>query len=127
MFTHMQVTPPSLEKLAATPVLVAEMPPGFTHTKIVRLGPDRKLSTLGGVRIDFSNAHSTQSESYALMKTNAAALLFARTEAKIDGGGLFHVRAVAVGRFVVGATVKTVSDATNLLRLALAHFRRAEA
>jgi hypothetical protein len=60
------------------------------------------------------------------MKTNAAAGLFAQTEAKIDGGSLFHVRAVAIGRFVVGATGRTVSEARNLLRLAVVHFRRAE-
>jgi hypothetical protein len=124
MFTQ---TPPSLARLAATPVLTAELPPGFSRTKIVRLPPNQKLSTLGGVRIDFINAHMTESEGFALMRTNAAAALFARTEAKIDGGGLFYVRAVAVGRFVVGATGKTVADASNLLRLALAHFRRAEA
>jgi hypothetical protein len=119
-------TPPSLDRLATTPVLASEMPPGFTRATIVRLASNRKLSTLGGVRIDFSNAHATESESYALMKTTAAAVLFAHTEAKIDGGSLFHVRAIAVGRFVIGATGRTVTEANNLLRLAVAHFRRAE-
>jgi hypothetical protein len=118
--------PPSLERLATTSVLSSELPPGFTRTKLVRLPANQKLGTLGGVRIDFLSAHLTESESYALMKTNAAAGLFAQTEAKIDGGSLFHVRAVAIGRFVVGATGRTVSEARNLLRLAVVHFRRAE-
>ena len=126
MFAHAQARPPSLERLAATPVLASEMPPGFTHAVIVRLPPNLKLSTLGGVRIDFSNARATESESYALMKTDAAAALFAQTEMKIDGGSLFHVRAVAIGRFVIGATGRTASQASNVLRLAVARFHRAE-
>lgn len=125
MFAQAHISPPSLDKLATTPVLAAEMPPGFTRSKIVRLAPNRKLSTLGGVRIDFIAARVTESESYALMKTNAAAALFAQTEMRIDGGSLFRVRAVAVGRFVIGATGRTSAEATNVLRLALAHFRRA--
>jgi hypothetical protein len=119
-------TPPSLERIATTPVLASEMPHGFTRARTVRLAPNQRLSTLGGVRIDFSNAHTTVSESYAMMKTNAAAVLFAQTEMKIDGGNLFHVRAVAIGRFVVGATGRTVSEANTLLHLAVSHFRRAE-
>lgn len=126
MFAQAQA-PPSLQKLAATPVLASEMPPGFTSTRIVRLAPNQKLSTLGGVRIDFINARTTESESFALMKTNAAAVLFAQTEMKIDGGSLFRVRAVAIGRFVIGATGRTATEASNLLRLAVAHFRRAGA
>jgi hypothetical protein len=126
MFAHAHVHPPSLAKLAATPVLTSEMPPGFSRSKIIRLAPNRKLSTLGAVRIDFISAHTTESASYALMKTNAAAALFAQTEMKIDGGSLFRVRAVAIGRFVVGATGRTAAEASNVLRLALAHFRRAE-
>ena len=124
MFTQAQAVPPSLAKLAATPVLASEMPPGFSRAKIVRLAPNLKLSTLGGVRIDFINAHTTESASYALMKTNAAAALFAQTEMKIDGGNLFRVRAVAIGRFVVGATGRTAAQASHLLRLAVAHFSR---
>jgi hypothetical protein len=127
MFAQPHATPPSLGKLAATPVLASEMPPGFTRAKIVRLAANQKLSTLGGVRVDFTNAHTTESESFALMKTNAAAALFAQTEAKIDGGSLFRVRAVAVGRYVIGATGRTAPEARNILRLAVAHFRRAEA
>lgn len=122
----MPALPPSLERLATTPVLAAEMPSGFSRAKIVRLAPNRKLVTLGGVRIDFINPHVTESESYALMKTNAAAARFAQTEMKIDGGSLFRVRAVAIGRFVVGATGRTAAEARNVLRLAVAHFRRAE-
>ena len=127
MFAQPQALPASLQKLAATPVLASEMPPGFTHTKIFRLAPNQKLSTLGGVRIDFISAHLTESESFALMKTNAAAALFAQTEMKIDGGSLFRVRAVAIGRFVVGATGRTAAEASELLRLAVAHFRRSAA
>ena len=127
MFVQAHVLPPPLERIANTPVLASEMPPGFTRAKIVRLAPNAKLGTLGGVRIDFINAHTTESESFALMKTSAAAGFFAQTEMKIDGGSLFHVRARAVGRFVVGATGRTVSEATDLLRLALAHFHRSGA
>jgi len=126
MFAQAPALPPSLGKLGATPVLASEMPPGFSRAKIVRLAPNQKLSTLGGVRIDFINAHVTESASYALMRTNAAAALFAKTEMKIDGGSLFRVRAVAIGRFVVGATGRTATEASNLLRLAVAHFRRVE-
>jgi hypothetical protein len=127
MFVQAHPLPPSLERLATTPVLASELPPGFTGVKIVRLAPNAKLSTLGGVRIDFTSAHVTESESFALMKTKAAAALFAQTEMKIDGGSLFRVRAVAVGRFVVGATGRTAAEASGLLRLALAHFRRSGA
>ena len=126
MFAQAQAIPPSLEKLAATPVLASEMPPGFSRAKLVRLAPNQRLSTLGGVRIDFMNTHTTESASYALMKSNATAALFAQTEMKIDGGSLFRVRAVAIGQFVIGATGRTAAEASNLLRLAVAHFRRAE-
>jgi hypothetical protein len=127
MFVQAQALPPSLERLASTPVLASEMPAGYSRAKIVRLAPNLKLSTLGGVRIDFINAHTTESESYALMKTHSAAALFAQTEMKIDGGSLFRVRAVAIGRFVVGATGRTATQASNILRLAIAHFRRSGA
>lgn len=60
------------------------------------------------------------------MKTSAAAAFFAQTEMKIDGGSLFRVRAVAIGRFVVGATGRTAAEASSLLRLAVAHFRRVQ-
>jgi hypothetical protein len=126
MFAQTPPTPPALRKLQTTLVLASEMPPGFSRAKIVRLAPNTKLSTLGGVRIDFISPHTTVSESYALMKSNAAAGLFAQTEMKIDGGSLFRVRAVAIGRFVVGATGRTAAEASNVLRLAVAHFRRAE-
>ena len=124
MFAHVQATPPSLDKLATVPVLVSEMPAGFTRTKIVRLAPNAKLATLGGVRIDFVTAHATVSESYALTRTNAAAIRFAQAESRIDGGGLFRVRAVAVGRFAVAVTGRTIAEAKTVLRLAVAHFRR---
>lgn len=127
MFAQAQAVPPSLERLAATPVLASEMPPGFSRAKVIRLAPNLQLSTLGGVRIDFINAHLTESESYALMKTNAAAARFAQSEMKIDGGSLFRVRAVAIGRFVIGATGRTAAEAATILRLAVAHFRRSGA
>lgn len=124
MFAQGHTPPASLERLSNTPVLASEMPPGFSRVKVVRLAANPNLSTLGGVRIDFINAHTTESESYALMKSNAAAALFAQTEMKIDGGTLFRVRAVAIGRFVIGATGRTAAEAKSLLRLAVAHFRR---
>lgn len=124
MFAHVQATPPSLDRLATFPVLVSEMPAGFTRTKVVRLAPNGKLATLGGVRIDFVSAHATVSESYALMKTNAAAIRFAQAESKINGGSLFRVQAVAVGRFAVAVTGRTLAEAKMVLRLAVAHFRR---
>ena len=127
MFAHAQALPPSLQELATTPVLASEMPPGFSRAKIFRLPPNLKISTLGGVRIDFISPHTTESESYALMKTKAAAARFAQTEMTIDGGTLFRVRAVAIGRFVVGATGRTAAEASRVLRLALAHFRRSGA
>ena len=126
MFAQAHVLPPSLAKLASTPVLAAEMPPGFDRVKIVRLADNQKLLTLGGVRIDFISAHTTVSESYALMRTNAAAALFAKTEMKIDGGSLFRVRTVAIGRFVIGVTGRSAAEASNVLRLAVARFRRVE-
>jgi hypothetical protein len=126
MFAQTPPTPPALQKLQTTPVLASEIPPGFSRTKIFRLAANQKLSTLGGVRIDFISAHVTESESYALTRSNAAAARLAQTEMKIDGGSLFRVRAVVVGRFVVGATGRTAAEAGAVLRLALAHFRRAE-
>ena len=126
MFAQAQALPPSLARLATTPAFASEMPPGFNRSKIFRLAPNQQLNTLGGVRIDFINSHTTESESFALMKTNAAAALFAQTEMKIDGGSLFRVKAVAIGRFVIGATGRTATEAGNVLRLAVAHFRRAE-
>jgi hypothetical protein len=126
MFAQTPPTPPALQKLQTTPVLASEIPPGFSRAKIFRLAANQKLSTLGGVRIDFISAHVTESESYALTRSNAAAARLAQTEMKIDGGSLFRVRAVVVGRFVVGATGRTAAEAGAVLRLALAHFRRAE-
>ena len=126
MFTHVQTLPPLLEKIAATAVLSSELPAGFTHAKIVRLPPTAQIHTLGGVRIDFSNARTTESASYALLRTNAAAVRLARTEATFNGHGLFYTKAVAVGRIAVGVTATTVGAARTLLQLALAHLRRAE-
>jgi hypothetical protein len=118
--------PPALERIATTPVLAAEKPAGYPHVKITRLAADRRIHTLGGVRIDFSNSHASESESYALLRTHAAALRLAHTEATVKTGGLFHTRAVAVGRFAVGVTATTKAKAKTFLALALAHLRRSE-
>ena len=127
MFAQAHVLPPPLEKLATTPVLASELPPGFRLAKIVKLAPNQQIATLGGVRIDLTSGHTTESEGFALMKTDAAATRLAQKEAKISGGSLFHVRAVAVGRFAIAVTAVTASDASNLLRLAVAHLRRSDA
>jgi hypothetical protein len=118
--------PPALERIATTPVLAAEKPAGYPHVKITRLAANRRIHTLGGVRIDFSNSHASESESYALLRTHAAALRLAHTEATVKTGGLFHTRAVAVGRFAVGVTATTKAKAKTFLTLALAHLRRSE-
>jgi hypothetical protein len=118
--------PPALQRIATTPVLASERPAGFPHVKVTRLGPTRRIHTLGSVRIDFSNSHASESASYALMRTPAAALRLAKTEATIKTGGLFHIRAVAVGRFAVGVTATTKAQAKTFLALALSHLRRSE-
>jgi len=118
--------PPALERIATTPVLAAEKPAGYPHVKITRLAANRRIHTLGGVRIDFGNSHASESESYALLRTHAAALRLAHTEATVKTGGLFHTRAVAVGRFAVGVTATTKAKAKTFLTLALAHLRRSE-
>jgi hypothetical protein len=118
--------PPALERIATTPVLASERPPGFPHVKVTRLGADRRIHTLGGVRIDFSNRHVSESESYALMRTHAAALRLAHREATSPTAGLFHTRAVAVGRFAIAVAAKTKAETRALLALALAHLRRSE-
>ena len=118
--------PPALQRIATTPVLASERPSGFPHVKVTRLAPTRRIHTLGGVRIDFSNSHASESASYALMRTHAAALRLARTEATFKTGGLFHTRAVAVGRLAVGVTATTRAQAKTLLALALSHLRRSE-
>jgi hypothetical protein len=118
--------PPALERIATTPVLASEKPAGYPHVKITRLAADRRIHTLGGVRIDFSNSHASESESYALLRTPAAALRLAHTEGTVRTGGLFHTRAVAVGRFAVGVTARTKAKAKTFLTLALAHLRRSE-
>jgi hypothetical protein len=126
MLAQTPTLPPVLQRIAATPVLAAERPAGFPHVKVTRLAPTRRIHTLGSVRIDFSNGHASESASYALMRTHAAALRLADTEATIKTGGLFHTRAVAVGRFAVGVTATTKTQAKTLLALALSHLRRSE-
>jgi hypothetical protein len=118
--------PPALQRIATTPVLVSERPAGFLRVKVTRLAANGRIHTLGGVRIDFSNSHASESESYALMRTPAAALRLAHTEATVKTGGLFYTRAVAVGRFAVGVTATTKAEAKAFLALALAHLRRSE-
>jgi len=118
--------PPALQRIATTPVLASERPAGFPHVKVTRLAAERRIHTLGGVRIDFSNSRTSESASYALMRTHAAALRLAHREATIKTGGLFHTRAVAVGRFTVGVTATTKAKAKTLLALALSHLRRSE-
>jgi hypothetical protein len=122
----MLAQPPALERIATTPVLASERPAGFPKVKITRLAADRRIHTLGGVRIDFSNSHASESASYALMRTHAAARRLAHREAAIKTGGLFHTRAVAVGRFAVGVTATTKDKAKTFLALALSHLRRSE-
>jgi hypothetical protein len=58
--------PPAVERIATTPVLASERPAGFPHVKITRVAANH-IHTLGGVRIDFSNSHASESASYALM------------------------------------------------------------
>jgi hypothetical protein len=118
--------PPALQRIATTPVLAAERPPGFTHVKVTRLAPNRRIHTLGGVRIDFSNSHASVSASFALMRTHTAARRLAHTEATVKTGGLFHTGAVAVGRFAVGVTAKKKAQVKAMLALALSHLRRSE-
>jgi hypothetical protein len=124
MLAQVPKLPTALERIATTPVLASEKPAGFPHVKITRLAANRHIHTLGSVRIDFSNSHASQSASYALMRTHAAALRLAHTEATFKTGGLFHTRAVAVGRFAVGVTATTKAKAKTFLALALAHLRR---
>jgi hypothetical protein len=118
--------PAALERIATTPVLASEKPAGFPHVKVIRLAANRHIHTLGAVRIDFSNSQASESASYALMQTHAAALRLAHTEATTKTGGLFYTRAVAVGRFAVGVTATTKAKAKTFLALALAHLRRSE-
>jgi len=118
--------PPALQRIATTPVLASERPAGFPQVKVTRLAPTPRIHTLGGVRIDFSSSRASESASYALMRTHAAALRLAHTEATFKTGGHFRTRAVAVGRFAVGVTATTKAKAKALLSLALSHLRRSE-
>ena len=100
MLAQTPTLPPALERIATTPVLASEKPAGFPHVKVTRLAGNRRIHTLGTVRIDFSNSQASQSASYALMRTHDAALRLAHTEATFKTGGLFHTRAAAVGRTI---------------------------
>lgn len=122
----MVALPPPLAKLAATPVLRSEMPAGFTRATISERPADARYHTLGSVRIDFKNAHISESAGYALFATSARAAAFARAEAKLATGGLFQVAVARVGQLVVGTVGTTRAQAQALLRLALAHLARSE-
>ena len=118
--------PPALQRLATTPIVASERPAGYPHVKVTRLAADRRIHTLGGVRIDFSNRHASESASYALLGTHALAVGLARRESRVRTGGLFYVRAVAVGRFAIGVTATTKANAKAFLALALSHLRHSE-
>jgi hypothetical protein len=78
------------------------------------------------VRIDFRNAHTSESASDALFKDSSRAAAFAVVEQHVETGGLFQIAVAQVGPIVVGATAQTRTQAKGLLRLALAHLRRSE-
>lgn len=63
--------PATLQRIASTPVLASERPAGFTHVKITRLGPNKRAHTLGIVRIDFSNRHTSESAGFAGIASSA--------------------------------------------------------
>jgi hypothetical protein len=126
MLVQVPTLPPALQRIAAKPVLRSERPVGFRHVKVIRLAPNRHLHTLGAVRIDFSNHHSTESTSDALLRTHAAAVRLARIEAHTKIVGPFHVRSVAIRRFAVAVAAYTGTGAKHLLALAVAHLRRSE-
>jgi hypothetical protein len=117
--------PRPLQRIATTTVLASERPTGFPRVKITRLGPNKQAHTLGIVRIDFSNQHTSESAGFALMKTHAAAVRFAH-QAATANVGVFHTKAVATQRFAVAVTATTAAKAKKLLALALAHLRRSE-
>jgi hypothetical protein len=118
--------PPALQRIATTPVPASERPPGFLHVKITRLGPNKRAHTLGIVRIDFSNRHTSESAGYALLKTHTAAVRFARQAETIKARGLLFTKAVAIRRFTIAVAATTAAKAKTLLALALAHLRRSE-
>jgi hypothetical protein len=103
------------------------MPTGFTRATIVKLPAEPRIHTLGGVRIDFRNAHALESASYALFKDTAQTDAFVRLEQHQRTGGVFHIAAARVGRIAVGVTAFTSAQAKALLQLAIAHLRRATA
>ena len=122
----MLALPPLLAKLSNTPVLRSEMPPGFTQASVSKLPADPRYHTLGAVRIDFRNAHTSESASYSLFKSSAQAAVFSRVEESIKTGGLFQIAAAPVGRIVVGVVGQTRAQAKALLLLAVDHLRRSE-
>ena len=126
MLAQVPKLPPAVQRIATKPVLAFERPVGFRHVKVIRLAPNRRLHTLGAVRIDFSNRHATESTSDALLRTHAAAIRLARIEAHTKVVGPFRVRSVAIRRFAVAVAAYTGTGAKHLLALAVAHLRRSE-
>jgi hypothetical protein len=122
----MLLLPPPLVKLHDTPFLRSEMPSGFKPAAVLVLPADPRYHTLGSVRVDFKNAQTSESVSYALFNSSAQAAAFSRVEARLSTRGLFQISAVSVGRFAVGATGQTLAQARTLLRLAVTHLRRSE-
>jgi hypothetical protein len=102
------------------------MPRGFTRVTVSTLPADPRYHALGAVRIDFKDAHTSESASYALFGSSAQAAAFAGVEQRIKTGGLFQIAVAPVGRIVVGVTGATRAQARALLQLALAHLRRSE-
>jgi hypothetical protein len=62
----MLLLPPPLVKLHDTPFLRSEMPSGFKPAAVLVLPADPRYHTLGSVRVDFKNAQTSESVSYAL-------------------------------------------------------------
>ena len=102
------------------------MPEGFHRAKVVRLAPDRRYHSLGAIRIDFANAQTFESASYALFNSAAKASALAKKERAVNSGGFFHVQVKVIGRLVVAATAKTATTTMTLLGLAIQHLRRSE-
>jgi hypothetical protein len=116
--------PPVLTKLANAPVLQSEMPRGYTRATITQLPANAHYHWLGAVRIDFKNAHATESASYALFKDSSHAKAFTDVAANIGTRGAFHVAVATVGAMAVGVIAFTRAQAKALLQLALAHLQR---
>jgi hypothetical protein len=118
--------PPPLEKVLNTPVLRSELPLGFKQSSVSALAPNPRYHTMGGVSIVFTNRTTTESVSFALLKTHAQALTFGRTERSIKTHGLFQIQVEVVGRVVIGAGAATRAQARALIAFGLGRLRRSE-